>query len=287
MKTRPFLSHVLCAATLATLASQAPVDAATTYTYSYDWERPDDQYLVNSNYGWCNDGTCFSQTNEPLGFRDKFARHESVETTYNEETQVLTWSSTFSTIGNHVIDGGWLVLSDGPNPKQQDLEYAIFYLDTDLNRLTAYAYNGQNNSSSYANNPFLGSWENVLDVSDYMVFENGQDVAKRTIGFEIDATDLNNAVSTNTDLDANTWKGVAYGDEVGIWKHFGTNTSVTYSGTEITNFSSNDQYFDTGRLATSRIANLDQEAIDVPEPMVPVGLMGAAVTLGLLRRRSG
>jgi hypothetical protein len=291
-----FLTHTLALAAYATafaLSTQAPVQAATatgetSYKYLYNWERPHDQFLVDSGYDWCTDGTCYHQIGQPLGFRDSHARHESLSTTYDELTQTLTWSSSYS--GNHNLDGGWLVLSDGPNPKHQDLEYAIFYLDTDANRLTAYAYNGQNNATSYSSNPFLGSWENVIETQDYFAFdENSQQVARQDISFAINVANLNAGQDQDGNaipgLDPSIWKGAAYGNNVGIWKHFGTNTNATYdSNGEITSFSSWDQYFDTGSLATLREERND-EVVEAPEPVASIGILGAVAALGLIRRK--
>ena len=37
---------------------------------------------------------------------------------FNDVTERLVFESVFSPVGNNLFpDGGWLVLSDGPNPK--------------------------------------------------------------------------------------------------------------------------------------------------------------------------
>ena len=186
---------------------------------------------------------------------------ESVETTYNDATEELTWSSTFSSTA---IDGAWLVLNDGPNPKQnEDEELAIFYLDGLTNRLTAYEYNGKNDSNSWFDQDFIQSWDNAVNVVD-----NG---GERTLSFSIDATDVNEYGVLQDPL-WQDWKGAQFDEKIGIWFHAVQGLDTAYNGDELTQFDFTSQgWYDIGNQMTK----------PVPEP----GTLGALAVglLGLLR----
>ncbi len=195
--------------------------------------------------------------------------HKQIKTSFDDETDLLTWSSTFSrnTSNNKLADGAWLVLSEGPNPKSHVQEYTMFYLDGVNEKLTAYTYNGVNGSNSWKddNSVFLGSWD--LDVA------NSGD--ERTFSFDLDMTDINNS---QVDL-GDSWKGTFFGEEVGVWYHGVENVQATYNvDGSLSDFSYASQgWFDAKDLATTK----------VPEPgaiasLAMMGLLGAKV----LRRKS-
>lgn len=186
---------------------------------------------------------------------------ESLQTTYNTNTDKLTWSSTFNT----EVDGAWLVINGGGNPKQNSAgELAIFYLDGLTNKLTAYEYNGQNNSKSYNVSQFLQAWENAVDVDD----SNGE----RTLSFEIDATEINDA--SNFGFDTNEWAGAQFGDEVGIWFHAVDNLTTAYDANwALTQFTYDTQLW---------VDNSRKQAVKTPEPTA-LGALGL-LSLGLVGR---
>ena len=159
------------------------------------------------------------------------------------------------------------------------LEYSIFYLDGQNETLTAFAYNGQNNSGSWNNNPFLQSWTDALN---YTTEGNASQLS-----FSIDISGINN----RNDLGEN-WKGSAFTEEVGLWFHAGKNTSITYTYNEdgsisgISNFESNAKWFDTGSLDTTKTEIPQPTSASVPEPATLFGLSLVAA-VGVLRRRQG
>ncbi|MFT4798936.1 MAG: hypothetical protein ACI9W1_002373, partial [Candidatus Azotimanducaceae bacterium] len=106
------------------------------------------------------------------GIADKLS---TVSATFNDVTDDFTWDVTFNQDPTS-IDGFWLVINNGPNPKSSDVnELAIMYGDMDTGVLTTYAYNGQNNANSIIN-------PGILLQTD--TFSVGAD----SISIDIDAT---------------------------------------------------------------------------------------------------
>ncbi|MEM9422768.1 MAG: hypothetical protein AAF986_09730, partial [Pseudomonadota bacterium] len=115
------------------------------------------------------------------------------------------------------IGGFWLVVSDGPNPKNQIGEYAILYGDLINNRITAYEYNGDNNATSFIDpGNFLQTFENPFTINQ----SNGH------VDFEIDVTSINMAPL------GPEWDGVNFGvgtHKIGVWFHFSRDLRVNYA----------------------------------------------------------
>lgn len=222
----------------------APAQAAT---FNWNWQESDGLYDANGKqHLWVNDA---------VGDYDAFS------VSYDTDSERLSWSSSFTQVGSNQIDGGWLVISDGPNPKRHDKEFAIFYLDaSDINdtRITAYAYNGKNNASSWRTNEFLQSWTNALMVED-----NG---GERTLSFDLDVSGINSA---NV---GSAWKGSQFGDHLGVWFHAGRNTRAAYDNEDgsLTHFQTQAKWFDSAQLHTTK---------DVPEPLAvsSLGLVAGAI----------
>ncbi|MEM6590751.1 MAG: PEP-CTERM sorting domain-containing protein [Cyanobacteria bacterium P01_C01_bin.73] len=209
-----------------------------------------------------------------IGGNNRVGVHESITTFFNPESQYLTWSSTFSTNPKNgkLPNGAWLVLSDGPNPKYNEQQYTMFYLDgANLNsdgkgRLTAYTYNGVNGSDSWQDNNsvFLGSW--LLDVEDNTA------EGERTFSFGLNMEQIN----SRTDLGP-LWEGTQFTDEVGIWYHGVADLDAAYnSDGELTRFDYSSQgWFDAKDLETK----------PVPEPATALGVGAVAAALGFVRRK--
>ena len=193
----------------------------------------------------------------------------SFSAAYNDATQQLTWSSTIHEAGGNLADGFWLVLSDGPNPKNNFNEYAIFYGDSNTGNLTSYVYNGANSASSW-NNPgeFIQSFALTTDTS----------VANEvTFSFSIDVSGLNAHVPATPGT--NDWDGASFASQIGIWYHpvvFGA--APTYNADDsLASFRvSKNGWYDTS----------DQDTV-VPVPaaawLFASGLIGL---IGVSRRRS-
>lgn len=105
-------------------------------------------------------------------------------------------------------NGFWLVVSDGPNPKNHLNEYAILYGDLRDKRVTAYVYSGKNNGDSFKKSGnFIGSFADAITVDEDFT----------SISLDLDVTSINAFMPKNT-MD-NDWDGVAFGKKVGIWFH--------------------------------------------------------------------
>ena len=255
------LSLLSSAAIVAGLAFGVASQADAT-TFKFDWERADGGHLGQSEVD--------TDHNQRIWINNGAGAYETLTTTYNDETERLTFSASFADGGNP-IDGGWVVISDGRNPKGQGQEFSIFYLDGDNNRVTAYAYNGQNSSNSWRHQEFLGSWDNLK-------FEDGDGTS--SLSFSLDMTDIN----ARTDIDPD-WKGTRFGEQVGVWFHAGQNTSVSYGQdeagevNEITHFSSHAKWYDSNAL--------DTEAVPEPTSLLAFGLIGGAFAVSRRRNQNG
>lgn len=208
----------------------------------------------------CEGATC-GRANNSHGI------HDAIDTTYSDTRNVLTWSSTFTPDPQGDIpNGAWLVLSPGPNPKQHVDEYAIFYLDGEHNRISAYAYNGQNNSRTYEDpTRFLQAWDNALNIVD------DPTTGQRTLSFSLDVTNINNA---RNDTD---WIGAAFGEKIGIWFHATKDPQATYDALgRLTFFTGSAGWYDKKNKMTTLI----------PEPTLLLGL-GLIAGWGVVQRRKG
>ncbi|MEL6938235.1 MAG: PEP-CTERM sorting domain-containing protein [Cyanobacteria bacterium J06598_1] len=187
-----------------------------------------------------------------LGGKTRTGDHTNILTTYNNNTNQFTWSSTYTDNGSGPLaEGAWLVVSSGENPRKNVDEYAILYLDGANEQVSIYNYSGQNNAYSYNTEQFLGS--TALNV-----INNG---SERTFEFALDATDIN-----NNDSFGDEWKGIAFGDEIGLWFHGAGDLTTSYK---------QDGSLETFSAGTTGWFDSENEtATAVPEP-------GSVAALGL------
>jgi len=113
-------------------------------------------------------------------------------------------------------DGFWLVVTDGDNPKGDGSSHAILYGDLVENRITAYTYTGENNSSSYESGELLGTYENV--------FSSGG--THPTLGYDMTMFSLD--VSSINSAGPSSFKGVGLGEKAGIWFHQSADSEFSY-----------------------------------------------------------
>lgn len=210
----------------------------------------------------------FFEVNDPI--HNPAAGHIDYFTaTYNTGTEQLQWETRFSPNSDGMFPNGfWLVLSDGPNPKNHFNEYAIFYGDTINNKLTTYVYSGENSGNSWFN---PGEFIQASSTDLYWSDAGGQ----RTIGFQVATSFIN--VYTPTTPGTNDWDGAQFGEELGIWFHPTILTQVSYGDNwQLTEFSFSQQgWYDAHSLGTEII----------PEPaslaLLSLGLGG----IGFIRRK--
>jgi len=83
---------------------------------------------------------------------------------FNNVTDRFTWDVSFNT-GPAEVDGFWLVVNNGPNPKQSNAkELAIMCGDMATGRLSTYVYNGANNANSW-NDPNILLQTNSANIN--------------------------------------------------------------------------------------------------------------------------
>ena len=216
------------------------------------------------------------------GLNDNGGRFESIDATFDTATKRLTWSVTFS---DQVTQGFTLAVNNGPNPKGHAGELALLYVDArnagDV-KLTAYAYNGLNTSTSWkdGNGAVSGnqtadivkntlqrsSWVNSASVTDHD--------GKRTIAFDIDTTDLENHTPMYPDA-VDPWYGFAFAEKIGLWMHPYRTFNPSYGeGGELVGLSTAAEgWFDGSNFNTT----------SVPTPGAAV--LGAMGGLCFVRRR--
>lgn len=202
------------------------------------------------------------------GINNVAGTYKSLTATFDTDTDLFSWSSTFEKNSDGTLaDGAWLVVSDGPNPKFQPGEYAIYYLDAINEKVSIYEYDGNNNGNSWRNPG------NFLDSTSLQVTRNGSDEV--TFAFDYDATDLNN-LALGPD-----WKGTSFGEEIGLWFHalsgtggeYGTDPGDLVSTGNITKFSHKKHGW------------YDIDSVAVPEPM-SVASIGLFALAGVFVKRN-
>lgn len=143
--------------------------------------------------------------NSPLGSA-RAGDLTSLSLNYSDTDDALSGSFTFQeTSRGQVADTGWMVLSHGPNPKGNEEDYGILYMDFINRDSWLYQYNGQNDPSSYANSPLLAYYNDSLNVARA---NNAM-----SVDFAVDFTNIQ--APTNAD----NWTGMSFGQHVGVWFH--------------------------------------------------------------------
>jgi PEP-CTERM motif len=129
---------------------------------------------------------------------------------YDSTGDLFSWSVTLGRNNKgKLANGFWLVVSNGPNPKDlaPGSELAILYVDARASqkRITAYEYDGENADSSYQDpGAFLGSFSG-LNV------QNSDNNNTRTISFnDLDVSGINASLND---------PGISFANKIGIWMH--------------------------------------------------------------------
>lgn len=166
---------------------------------------------------------------------------EFINSTFNDATKQLTFDIQFQ--GTLTTRGFWLVINNGPDPKNQPGNYALFYFDATsfaAPKLTAYGYNGQNNGSSFQDGNGSVSGNQAPDlikgINEAAGFVNsisaGDSAGKRRFQFSVNATGIINRAPLYPAPDSSAWEGTGFGNKLGIWMHTLANgVSFSYDNT--------------------------------------------------------
>lgn len=219
---------------------------------------------------------------------------------FDPDDKRFRWEFTAS----NTVNGAWLVVSPGPNPKGNAGELAILYLDARAltaggaitPRLTAYNYNGTNGANSWLDgnaavagnqNPdriFSSLNSNASSVvRSLTASDNGTNTnTARRFVIELDASIVQNHTPLYPAGNGDPWTGLAFGARLGAWFHPTTGLNTTY-GTDPTNpnfnYLTNFSYSGQGAFDTT---NLVTQWIPSPGALALAGLAGL---VGGRRRR--
>jgi hypothetical protein len=190
----------------------------------------------------------------------------SVYASYDTDTGHLLWEATFDRNGEMLPDGGWLVLSPGPNPKANLHEYAILYMDAGSGRATSYIYDGTNSSNSWIDpNMYLGSHASAVNVDDV-----GD---TRKLSLWLDASGINTA------YDDEHWLGTGFHELMGAWFHPVYGLAIDYV--------EDGRIADWGFLAQGHFDSNGLVTVQAPEPSAGLIFALGSLVIGAGVRRQG
>ncbi len=158
---------------------------------------------------------------------------------YDDYSEQLLGTFTISEHNGNLANTSWMVLSHGANPKGNESDHAILFMDYDSGTTWAYEYNGQNNPSSYQNNALIATYENSIISS---VASN-----TRTVTFNLEVNDIQ-AYGGGANPE---WTGVGFGETIGVWYHPAVGSFVSDSNGLVSYSVSSAGWYDTGALATT------------------------------------
>jgi len=131
----------------------------------------------------------------------------------------------------------WMVLSGGANPKGNEDDLAILFMDYDSGTTWAYEYNGENDPSSYQTNSLIGTYENSLSSTISS--------STRTVTFDLDVSEIQAHGSDNPD-----WTGASFGENIGVWYHPAVGSFESDESGLISYAVSDAGYYDVGNRNT-------------------------------------
>lgn len=218
----------------------------------------------------------------------------NINATFDNVSKTLTFDVLFGPPqgaqggSSLATNGFWLVINNGPNPKNHPGELAIFYFDASRvfngtngpAYLTAYGYNGANSSNSWqdGNNQVAGNQTPDLikgkNESAGFVIGNlrASDTAgQRRLGFTINATDIMNRTPLYPVAGTN-WYGAGFDQKLGIWFHPAQVYATTYDNGRggLTSLNPGPEGWIDGQ-------NFMTTIIPAPSSLALVGLGGLAI----------
>jgi len=233
------------------------------------------------------DATYPGYTGGGVGINNEAGVISFVKAQFDNVNQTLYWEARFSGVpGAPALktDGFTLAVSPGPNPKGHASELALLYFDASGSSpaLTAYAYNGLNDFTSWRDGNGDGvngdaqkikssktdmSWIQSLTNT---TASNGDTV----LGFKISTAAINSYLPAFPP--SNEWTGVEFGPKFGVWFHprAGTSTSYAQDGFLTSWNAQRSGWFDGADINTSV----------VPEP-VSIAVLAAGLGLVAVRAR--
>lgn len=209
----------------------------------------------------------------------------SIDSQYNTVSERLKFSFNIAKENGDPksdVNGFYLAMNDGPNPKGKTGELAFLYFDASNPhnlKMTAYGYRGSGVNSWQDGSTASGtqapdkivsslSSTNWIHSLSYQLNADGS----ATMGFDIDATVINSHTPRYPTNGVN-WDGIQYDNKVGIW--FGALEKAKFEYNS-DGFLKNFDYKDRSYVDVSNL-----EA--VPEPFTMAGL--ALVALAARRRK--
>lgn len=181
-------------------------------------------------YGWNYNGS--NPASDPSG-----GTIERINASFDTSSKQLTWNVQFApSPGSSALNtqGFWLVINNGPNPKNNPGELAIFYFDASAvgqtPKLSVYGYNGKNAADSWIDgNPAVagnqpGDLIKGSKQTGYIQSISSVDVnvpglgMRRVMSMTIDATDIINH-SPLYPVAGTDWYGTGFDQKIGVWFH--------------------------------------------------------------------
>lgn len=179
----------------------------------------------------------------------------SLRSTFDQNTDRFTWDVTYSDGATKNTRGYWLVVSDGPNPKNIDSQLAIIYFDaTNLAspKVSVYRYNGANSASSFQNPGDLLASSQGVGASD-ITASASQSGTSRSFSLSIDATAINAQYAPGASTVFPDWSGIEFGEQIGMWFHSIKNAQFAYNGARLTGLTGTAGWLDGAYKSTDLV----------------------------------
>jgi hypothetical protein len=214
-------------------------------------------------------------------------RVTSILASYDTVSHQFSWQVNYS---EQIVDGFWLAVSPGANPKGHAGELALIYADFTraVPAISIYAYNGVNGDSSYRDGQAIdgvqapdriASTLSTDPASGLSAVASRQDIGSgRRLSISFDASVVQHH-DPLYDSARNDWTGLAFGTgatpQVGIWMHSVVGLNTTYNDQ---GFLSNWSYRTRGWFDGARF-----DCVRIPAP--GSGVLAALGMVFVSRRR--